>query len=33
MEDQRRPIVVNGCLQTWSESRGKHGIVLDGDDW
>ena len=18
---------------TWSESRGKHGIVLDGEDW
>ena len=23
----------NGCLKTWSKSRGKHGIVLDGGDW
>ena len=22
----------NGCLKTWSESRGKHGIVPDGED-
>ena len=23
----------NGCLKTWSESRGKHGIALDGEYW
>ncbi len=23
----------NGCLKTWSESRGKHGIAQDGEDW
>ena len=23
----------NGCLKTWSESRGKHGVALDAEDW
>ena len=23
----------NGCLKAWSESRGTHRIVLDGEDW
>ena len=35
-EDQRRHTAVisqNGRLKTWSESRGKHGIALDGEDW
>ena len=36
MEDQRRRTAVtsqNGRLKAWSESRGKHGIALDGEDW
>ena len=36
VEDQRRHTAVtsqNGCLETWSKSRGKHGIALDGEDW
>ena len=35
-EDQRRHSAVtsqNGCLKTWSESRGKYEIALDGKDW
>ena len=35
-EDQRRHTAVtsqNGCLKAWSESRGTHWIVLDGEDW
>ena len=36
VEDQRCHTAVtsqNGCLKAWSESRGKHGIALDGEDW
>ena len=36
VEDQRRHTAVtsqHGCLKAWSESRGKHGIALDGEDW
>ena len=36
VEDQRRHTAVpshNGCMKAWSESRGKHGIALDGEDW
>ena len=36
VEDQRRHTAVtsqNGRLKAQSESRGKHGIALDGDDW
>ena len=36
MADQRRHTAVtsqNGCMKTWSKSRGKHGIALDGEDW
>ena len=36
MEDQIRHTAVtsqSGCLKSWSESRGKHGIALDGEDW
>ena len=36
VEDQRRHTAVtsqHGRLKAWSESRGKHGIALDGDDW
>ena len=36
MEDQRCHTVVasqNGCPKSWSESRGTHGIALDGEDW
>ena len=36
VEDQRRHTAVtlqNGCLKAQSESRGKHGITLDGEDW
>ena len=36
MKDQRRHTTItsqNGCLKAWSESRGKHGIALDGEDW
>ena len=36
VEDLRRHATVtsrNGCLKAWSESRGKHGIALDGEDW
>ena len=35
-EDQRRHTAVTsqtGCLKARSESRGKHGIALDGEDW
>ena len=35
-EDQRSHTVVtsqNGCLKVGSESRGKHGIALDGEGW
>ena len=36
VEDCRCHTVItshNGCLKAWSESRGKHGIALDGEDW
>ena len=33
VEDKRLNTAQNGCLKTWSESRGKHGIALDGEDW
>ena len=36
MDDQRRHTGVtsqNGCLKAWSDSRGKHGIAMDGEDW
>ena len=36
VEDQRRHTAItsqNGCLKTWSESRGKHGIALVGEYW
>ena len=36
VEDQRRHTAVtsqNGRLKTWSESRGKHGVALDAEDW
>ena len=35
-EDQRRHTAVtsqNGCMKAWNESRGTHGIALDGEDW
>ena len=35
-EDLRRHAVAisqSGCLRVWNESLGKHGIVLDGEDW
>ena len=35
VEDQRLHAAVtsqNGCVKTWSESRGKHGIAQDGED-
>ena len=36
VEDQIRHTAVtsqHGCLKACSESRGKHGIALDGEDW
>ena len=35
MEDQRRHAATsqNGCRKAWSESRGTHGIALNGEDW
>ena len=35
VEDQRRHTALtshNGCLNAWSESRGTHGIALDGEN-
>ena len=36
VDDQRHHRAVtsqHGCLKAWSESRGTHGIALNGDDW
>ena len=36
MEDQRRHTTAtsrNGYMEAWSESRGTHGIALNGEDW
>ena len=36
VEGQIRHTVVtsqNGCLKAWSETRGTHGIALNGEDW
>ena len=36
VEEQRRHTAVtsqNVCLKACSESRGKQGIALDGEDW
>ena len=36
VEDQRRHTAVtsqNGRLKAWSETREKHRIALDGEDW